>query len=226
MVFTVLFEVQPQNHDAYLSAAGSLRPLLSTVPGFLSNTRYASLTRGNTILSVSDWATEKALVRWRTAEKHHQVQERGRGGILENYRIRVGEVLDGEEEGERGDDMTEVGEGKAMLMLRARLGAEWVKERKERPGDVVEALGIGGHMAGREGLVSWDVFEAILESGDVVLLETWRDLEAAWKAARELKSKGLDVCRIKIVREYGMFDRREAPQYYPDVEGRETVHGI
>jgi hypothetical protein len=26
------------------------------------------------------------------------------------------------------------------------------------------------------------------------------------------------------VRDYGMFDRREAPQFYPDAEGRETVH--
>jgi hypothetical protein len=26
------------------------------------------------------------------------------------------------------------------------------------------------------------------------------------------------------VRDYGRFDRREAPQYYRDVQGRETLH--
>jgi hypothetical protein len=26
--------------------------------------------------------------------------------------------------------------------------------------------------------------------------------------------------RVRILRDYGMFDRREAPQYYPDVERR------
>jgi hypothetical protein len=26
------------------------------------------------------------------------------------------------------------------------------------------------------------------------------------------------------VRDYGMFDRREAPQYYPDAKGAQTLH--
>jgi hypothetical protein len=29
---------------------------------------------------------------------------------------------------------------------------------------------------------------------------------------------------VRIVRDYGMFDRREAPQYYPDAKGAETIH--
>jgi hypothetical protein len=27
-----------------------------------------------------------------------------------------------------------------------------------------------------------------------------------------------------VVRDYGMFDRREAPQYYPDAKGAKTIH--
>jgi len=27
-----------------------------------------------------------------------------------------------------------------------------------------------------------------------------------------------------VIRDYGMFDRREAPQFFPDAEGRETRH--
>jgi hypothetical protein len=30
--------------------------------------------------------------------------------------------------------------------------------------------------------------------------------------------------KIRVVRDYGMFDRREAPQFYPDVQGRKTEH--
>ena len=30
--------------------------------------------------------------------------------------------------------------------------------------------------------------------------------------------------RVRVVRDYSMFDRREAPQYYDDVKGRETKH--
>jgi hypothetical protein len=29
--------------------------------------------------------------------------------------------------------------------------------------------------------------------------------------------EGARLRRVRIVRDYGMFDRREAPQYYPDV---------
>ena len=30
--------------------------------------------------------------------------------------------------------------------------------------------------------------------------------------------------KIRSVRDYGRFDRREAPQFYPDVKGAETKH--
>jgi hypothetical protein len=30
--------------------------------------------------------------------------------------------------------------------------------------------------------------------------------------------------RIRVVRDYGRFDRREAPQFYADVKGAETKH--
>ena len=30
--------------------------------------------------------------------------------------------------------------------------------------------------------------------------------------------------RVRVVRDYGMFDRREAPQFYPDADGRATLH--
>jgi hypothetical protein len=32
------------------------------------------------------------------------------------------------------------------------------------------------------------------------------------------------VRRVRIVRDYGKYDRREAPQYYADAKGGETLH--
>ena len=32
------------------------------------------------------------------------------------------------------------------------------------------------------------------------------------------------VRQIRIVRDYGKYDRREAPQYYADAKGAKTVH--
>ena len=45
----------------------------------------------------------------------------------------------------------------------------------------------------------------------------------AFEAALSLND-GARLRRVRIVRDYGMFDRREAPQFYPDAKGAETKH--
>jgi hypothetical protein len=55
--------------------------------------------------------------------------------------------------------------------------------------------------------------------GDVIAVVTWRDHAAA--VAFERNAQTADVLRgrnIRIIREYGMFDRREAPQYFKEVQ--------
>ena len=68
------------------------------------------------------------------------------------------------------------------------------------------------------GLVAWDVFDAVLTPGDIVLLMSWRDQAAAeaFEGSTDLPD-GARFRRVRVVRDYGMFDRRESPQYYPDV---------
>jgi hypothetical protein len=93
-----------------------------------------------------------------------------------------------------------------------------------RPPDRVEEAGADavakwlGLAPDTPGLVAWDVFDAVLTPGDIILLLSWRDQAAAetFEGAVSLQD-GARLRRIRIVREYGMFDRREAPQYYPDV---------
>ena len=46
---------------------------------------------------------------------------------------------------------------------------------------------------------------------------------AAFEANASLPD-GARMRRVRVIRDYGMFDRREAPQYYPDVKGAETIH--
>jgi hypothetical protein len=49
----------------------------------------------------------------------------------------------------------------------------------------------------------------------MILLASWRDAAAAqgWKPAA---SAGVQRHRqVRVIRDYGMFERREAPQYYP-----------
>jgi hypothetical protein len=68
------------------------------------------------------------------------------------------------------------------------------------------------------GLLAWDVFDAVLSPGEIIALLTWRDAASADAFAKQARLPDDARLRtVRVVRDYGMFDRREAPQYYPDV---------
>jgi hypothetical protein len=68
-------------------------------------------------------------------------------------------------------------------------------------------------------LASWDVFDAVLTPGNLILMMTWKSKENADAFAKlVMLPPGGRLRHVRVVRDYGMFDRREAPQYYPDVE--------
>ncbi|KAK5044742.1 hypothetical protein LTR84_010516 [Exophiala bonariae] len=224
-MFEVIFEVYPrsENWELYLSTAGGLRPLLESQKGFIENVRYKSLTRPGWVLSLSDWDNEKALIRWRTQMKHHHAQKAGRHEILEDYHLRVGQVtsdtklqsssgVQNSTKQERFDE-TEVGEAKTVSLINATFKTPEGQGRISAY-EVVEALGI--HTTSCKGLVAWDVFEAILTPGDMLILCSWIDEKTATESLQGV-SDGQRMRQIRIIRDYGMFDRREAPQYYPDV---------
>ena len=220
-MFSVLFEVypKPDQWDAYLGYAKALRPELEKIDGFVDNIRYRSLTREGWILSLSGWRDEKALVRWRTTANHHHVQEKGRSEVLLDYHLRVGQLTrdtglpDGQALAEQRLDETEIGAATTVALIDAKRSAEWVE--KANPDAVAKWLGLA---PGAAGLVGWDVFDAVLTPGDVIVLMSWRDhgTAKAFEASMSLPD-GARFRRIRIVRDYGMFDRREAPQYYPEV---------
>ena len=226
-MFSVLFEVHPKSDqwDAYLGLAKMLRPELERIDGFIDNIRYRSLTREGWILSLSGWQDEKALVRWRTQVKHHGAQEKGRSEILRDYHLRVGQVTQdtGPPEGyalhEQRLDETATGSGTTITLIDAKQAPEWVKAA--RPDEVAKWLGLE---PAAKGLAAWDVFDAVLTPGDIILLVSWRDTAAAEAFAGSAPLPiGARLRRIRVVRDYGMFDRREAPQYYPEVTRAEAV---
>lgn len=225
-MFSVIFEVHPgpAQWDAYLGNARMLRPELEQVDGFVDNVRYKSLTREGWILSLSGWRDEKAVVRWRTAQRHHMVQEKGRSEILLDYHLRVGQVThdthvpNGQTITEQRLDETEIGEGTTITLVDAKW-PETSCESSDAPG-ISSYLGLRPKAAG---LVGWDVFDAVLTPGDVILMMVWKskeDADAFTKSA--MLPPGGRLRHVRVVRDYGMFDRREAPQYYAAVERRQS----
>lgn len=226
-MFSVIFEVFPKSDkwDDYLGYAKLLRPELLSMDGFIDNVRYNSMRREGCLLSLSVWRDEKALVRWRTHAVHHQVQERGRFEVFRDYHLRVGQIIadslapdGGVPHGQRLDE-TETGEGKIVSVIEMK-----------RPPDLpvnASAEAIADHLGvpkGAEGLVDWDIFDAILTPGDFLLLLSWRDMAAADAGERDLTvPQDARRRRVGIIRDYGMFQRHEAPQYYADVAGPDVA---
>jgi heme-degrading monooxygenase HmoA len=227
-MFSVIFEVhpKPEQWDAYLGLGKMLKPELEKIEGFVDNIRYRSLRHAGWLLSLSIWRDEKALVRWRTQARHHVVQEKGRSEIFLDYHLRIGQLTQdtrppaGHALSEQRLDETETGEATTITLIDARRPPEWVNETSAD--DVAKWLGFP---ANAPGLVAWDVFDAVLTPGDIILLVSWRDGAAAeaFEGAVSLQA-GARLRRVRVVRDYGMFDRREAPQFYPDAKGRETKH--
>jgi heme-degrading monooxygenase HmoA len=212
-VFSVLFEVYPKSdeRDAYLSYAKMLRPELEQIEGFVDNIRYRSLTREGWILSLSNWRDEKSLIRWRRLESHHGVQ------ILLDYHLCVGQITRdtrlpiGLELREQRLDETEVGEGTAVTLIDTPGG--YISETE--PERVAQTLGLDSHT---HPPLSWDVFDAVMTPGDLILLASWPDDAAAQTFEKQFALREeLRLRRVRIIRDYGMFDRREAPQYYPEI---------
>jgi heme-degrading monooxygenase HmoA len=227
-VFSVIFEAHPraEQWDAYLGHAKILRPELEQIDGFVENVRYRSLTREGWILSLSGWRDEKAVVRWRTRVRHHEAQATGRSEILHDYHLRVGQVTKdtqvptGHALTEQRLDETEIGLGTTVSLIDASRPLGGTEQAS--PDALARWFGLSPKA---DGLVAWDVFEAILTPGDFVLLLSWRNCGAAEKFEPEVAlPEDCRLRRVRVVRDYGMFDRREAPQYYPDAAGAETIH--
>jgi len=93
-MIAVIFEVIPKEAGKaeYLAIAEKLREHLAVIPGFISIERFQSLTDPNKVLSLSFWQDEAAVTRWRNLEQHRMAQAKGRGSLVKDYRIRVGNI--------------------------------------------------------------------------------------------------------------------------------------
>lgn len=94
-MIAVIFEVEPTagKRDAYLGIAAGLRPLLDGIDGFISIERFQSLADPNKVLSLSFWRDEEAVKVWRSTGAHRDAQDAGRGGIFNDYRLRIASVV-------------------------------------------------------------------------------------------------------------------------------------
>ena len=215
-MFAVIFEVnpKPEQWDTYLGYARALRPELERIDGFLDNERFSSMRRPGWLLSLSTWRDEKAVIRWRIFARHHEIQERGRSEVFRDYHLRVGEIIAdnqlpaGQMLPRHRFDETEIGAPKLVTIGEvAGHGLTTV--------DLAAALGLPN--TGTDGVVDRETFAGINDPEKLLLLASWTDAPSAHSWRRAERYPGLRHRAVRIIRDYGMRDRREAPQYHPPV---------
>jgi heme-degrading monooxygenase HmoA len=207
-MLALLFEVTPKRdgYQRYLDIAAALRPALDAHDGFLFIDRYRSLSNPDVILSHSLWRDEASLAAWRTFEQHHHAQVAGREHVFADYRLRIADVV----------------------LARTLDAGDWKPSRPwsynepgaRAPRYVVIAGSRGNPCGGAP-----DQFESLNRPNEFLSLYDGGDFEAARMLLESLAGPKRDgttsqttsvrVCEVE--RDYGMFDRREAPQYYRPV---------
>ena len=203
----LFFEVQtrPGHGQQYLDLAASLRPALDKSGGCLSIERFKSLSRQDLLLSYQIWQDEGTLTAWRVHGQHHKVQELGRERVFADYRIRIAQVIH------------EARPGKPA----------WQPERRTPYNDPARrlptyVLSAESKRADLPVQTEWrrDAFASVYREGQFAHVIDLPDPQSGIEfGTRLFVDPTVEYVRVfEVMRDYGMYERAEAPQYYPPVE--------
>jgi heme-degrading monooxygenase HmoA len=204
----LFFEVQtrPGHADQYLELAASLKPALEASGGCRFIDRFRSLTRENLLLSYQIWQDEGSMTAWRAHGQHHVVQKTGREKVFSDYRIRVAQVIHEARPGrpvwqpDRRTRYNDPARRQPTFVLAAESKSERLPVETEWRRDAFASVYRDRHFAH---LIDLPDQQSGVEFG-----------------ARLFTDPTVEYFRVfEVMRDYGMYDRTEAPQYYPAVPG-------
>jgi heme-degrading monooxygenase HmoA len=195
-------EIKPGRIDQYLNLAASLKPELEAMGGCLFLDRFKSLSRDNLILSYQIWQDEGSLTAWRVHAHHHDVQTLGRDKVFSDYRIRVAQVI---YEAKPGQPVWQP-ERRASYNDPARRPPTYVLTTESKSAELPVAS-------------EWrsETFASVYRDGQFAHLIELPDHQSGVAFAPRLFAEPTTeyVRIVEVVRDYGMYDRKEAPQFYP-----------
>lgn len=191
MTYAVFFDVLPKKGftDAYFGMAAGLKPMVEMNPGFISVERFENLGQAGWYLSYSQWVDEKALSSWRCQHDHHEAQVCGRNLVLEDYRLRVvSTFLNSSSESDKSYMLALAGNFEQVQMEAGRTQKSLGKVPKLFKGVINPERGIA--------LLDFDAISALKVKNSI--------------SNHEL----IDLGVYEVQRDYGMFDRAQAPSVF------------
>jgi heme-degrading monooxygenase HmoA len=197
-------EVKPERTEQYLNLAASLKPALDKMGGCLFLDRFRSLSRNNLLLSYQIWQDEGAMTAWRVDAQHHKAQTLGREKVFSDYRLRIAQVIH------------EARPGKPVWQPERRTPYNDPARRKPTYALVAESK--SAKLPARP---DWqtDAFASVYREGQFAHLIDVPELQSGMAFGDRLFADPTTeyVRIVEVIRDYGMYDRTEAPQYYPPI---------
>lgn len=181
----LLFEVTPgqDRMNEYLAIASRLKIELESAGGCQFLERFQRLDDPDKLLSFQLWDSEEAISAWRNNRSHREVQIYGRNGMFDDYRLRVARLL-GEEE-HLAHDL-----GRTVAVFQS--SSPYLRAQ----------LPEGARAQAFASLYRQGRYAHVIEPGHARLEEL-----APFCSAQQC-----DGCHVGLVtRDYGMFERSEAP---------------
>ena len=202
----LLFEMEPRDghEDHYFRHATKLRPILMQHDGLIYIERFKSLSRPKVILSHSLWRDEASIARWRTDREHHKSQKAGRFEHFKDYRIRISHTLRYQEPNSEAEEWSNDGSYTTSHRTTDRF---------------VVILRRLNQLATQEG----ETFASVTETNSYLsIIEVGNEGDGRSKIDEALNGGNVLTALLgRVSRDYGMYDRAEAPQYFEPVENGE-----
>lgn len=197
-MLALFFEVKPfpDQMQNYLDRAAALKPELDRVGGCLFIERFRSLSRPGTLLSFQLWRDEAAMTAWRVNAQHHAAQMLGREQVFEDYRLRVAAVI------------TATVQGEPVWHAPHPSGYH---DRTHRPPRYLHCL----QATSAEPQPAMEAFSSLYREGQYLHVGELEHPDAATALAARVGATRVAHRVVEIERDYGMFDRAEAPQFCP-----------
>ena len=211
-MIALFFEVTPRpgQDNRYLEIAAGLKPELERSGGVVFLDRFRSLTRPRVLLSHQIWRDEASLARWRANHRHYGAQAAGRTAVFDDYRLRIGAIV---AERTAHAQVTETAPGIAYNDPAAKADRFMVVVRST-----------GAQFTGDNGEAWRSVYSEASFAWVATVPDRVTGLELVRRAAADACVSAAQLCLVS--RDYGMFDRSEAPQYFPEAGSRDQVSGI
>jgi heme-degrading monooxygenase HmoA len=201
-------EVKPGRTEQYLNLAASLKPSLDAMGGCLFLDRFSSLSRTNLLLSYQIWQDEGAMTAWRVDAQHHKVQTLGREKVFSDYRLRIAQVIH------------EARSGKPVWQPERR--SPYNDPARRKPTYILVTESKSAQLPARPDWPS-EAFASVYRDGQFAHLIDVPDPQSGIAFGDQLLAAPTTeyVRIVEVIRDYGKYERTEAPQYYPPVV-RET----